>query len=286
MTVRSSLFTNVILGTGTLTWSSWFQSLGWPPLAPLKLLWDRLEWVQRQSFLWSVLTHEHAYTHTHTQHALFFMVILWEKRTKGAKTKSPGGTKTGFIFLKKADRSKGLKNFGNNNQKDAQMSTIVQFTVVRNHNMNKNFATVTTTRLILLKVNESPRATDLCWVFSVAVTVIKAGESSMASKNSVSSSSSLASSLCSLSLPSVKQHRFFCKYKQHSCRGTAQGEQIIAHTWRSIKEQSACSCWETGQDLCKWCGCACKGPCSPVKLPRQNLNYPSIVSSINRATFP
>lgn len=48
--------------------------------------------------------------------------------------------------------------------------------------------------------------TDLCCVFSVAVTVIKAGESSMASKYSVSSSSSLASSLSGLSLPSVRRH--------------------------------------------------------------------------------
>ena len=45
-------------------------------------------------------------------------------------------------------------------------------------------------------------------MFSVAVTVMNAGESSMASKYSVSSSSSLASSLSGLSLPSTKTHRF------------------------------------------------------------------------------
>lgn len=44
--------------------------------------------------------------------------------------------------------------------------------------------------------------TDLCCVLSLAVTVINAGESSMASKYSVSSSSSLASSFRDLSLPS------------------------------------------------------------------------------------
>ncbi len=44
---------------------------------------------------------------------------------------------------------------------------------------------------------------DLWWEGSVAVTVIKAGESSMASKYSVSSSSSLASSFLGLSLTPV-----------------------------------------------------------------------------------
>lgn len=46
--------------------------------------------------------------------------------------------------------------------------------------------------------------TDLCWVWSEAVTVMKAGESSMASKNSVSSFSSLASPSCVLSPPSAR----------------------------------------------------------------------------------
>lgn len=45
---------------------------------------------------------------------------------------------------------------------------------------------------------------DLCCVLSLAVTVINAGESSMASKNSVSSSSSLASSLFTLLFPAVE----------------------------------------------------------------------------------
>ena len=72
--------TNLILGRKTLTWSSWFQSLGWPPLAPLKLLWDRLEyksnhfydeyylsdWLTDWLTDWLSLTHTHTHTHTHT----------------------------------------------------------------------------------------------------------------------------------------------------------------------------------------------------------------------------
>lgn len=48
-------------------------------------------------------------------------------------------------------------------------------------------------------------STHLCCELSAAVTVMNAGESSMASKNSVSSSSSLASSFCSLSLPAGRR---------------------------------------------------------------------------------
>lgn len=53
-------------------------------------------------------------------------------------------------------------------------------------------------------------------MFSVAVTVINAGESSMASKYSVSSSSSLASSLRSLTLPFIRTYTFVNKCKKDS----------------------------------------------------------------------
>lgn len=44
------------LAEQTLTWSSWFQSLGWPPLAPLKLLWDRLEQEWQYCLQWALNT--------------------------------------------------------------------------------------------------------------------------------------------------------------------------------------------------------------------------------------
>lgn len=59
--------------------------------------------------------------------------------------------------------------------------------------------------------------------------MINAGESSMASKYSVSSSSSLASSLSGLSLPSFRTYGFVSAYRRHTVLAEAShvGEFVI-----------------------------------------------------------
>lgn len=70
----SVLLVSLVRRTQTLTWSSWFQSLGWPPLAPLKLLWDRLEhdenifYNEHRTFEQTLISHLHARTHTQYKH--------------------------------------------------------------------------------------------------------------------------------------------------------------------------------------------------------------------------